>query len=158
MAQPGQENSHEKVKAAKSAFAICLQATASLTHYIQMHLRECPVRRVDREVGLNPFREAQAKSIFIWSVFRGSWTRKDGGMLVAEGEIWVAIRYLRNDTSQASTIEIYNKLLEQVEGVDHGDVQKVWMLWKDGGLSRDRVEFSRDVRMDEWTNGIRWRS
>ena len=85
---------------------------------------------------VSPYRDAQVKSNFAWTKAQRQWTRRDGGILVAEGEIWHAIQYFINGTIQDSAIDLYNMIDEQVEGIHYGDVEKAWGLWQDSGLSR----------------------
>ena len=144
MAQAEQKTSYEKVKAAASTFAAYLEANALPVHYIQVRLPDYPIRRVDHETGLSPYRKDQVKSIFTWSEAQRRWTRKDGGILVAETEIWQVVQYFIKATVQVSAIELCNTIDERVEGIYHGDVDKVWRLWKNSGLSR--AEFSQNAQ------------
>ena len=134
------ETPYQKVEAVTAAFAVYLQNTAFPLHYIQVRLPDCPIRRVDHERG----NQAQVKSNFTWSEEQRRWTRKDGGILVAESEILHVIQYFIRGTTQDSAIDLYDTIHKQVEGVYYGDVEKAWELWQDSGLSR--VEFSQAVQ------------
>ena len=133
----------ETLRAAKNLFSAYVEKSATLTHYISVTKRRAPIRRMDE--GQDIFRLPVAKSQLVWNTARGRWYRRNGVLLVLEGELWrVILFYLRKGNTYSAT-ELYDMMIQEVEGLDQRDVIQVWQIWQKTGLNRT-----------DFTQGVQW--
>lgn len=95
--------------------------------------------------GQDAFRLPPAKSQLVWNTKRGRWYRRNGVLLVLEGELWrVILFYLRKGNTYDAN-SLYEAIIQEVEGVERRDVVQVWQIWSKSGLNRT-----------DFTQGVQW--